>query len=314
MEKVIKKKKEEGKSSIINFFSNPLVGFVGSTASVIALVFYITSSIYGKPRKELTFYGNPVKTSIVKAGRSSALGIVWNDEKLASDVTASQIAIWNNGKRTIERNDILEDIVIFTQPKTRIIESKILKTSRDVIDLVLDENNLKDGYLSVSWRILEQNDGGVVQLIYAGNEDVKISIKGIIKEQPKIRQIEYASKIKSPLEQMNENAKQNKILAFFLLAIAISYSLMPIWMARAKSKRKERLKKKLGLLDPEKDKGEIEFLETRIADFEGLKGLTAGIPGSPYILIVVIAGIILTWAASIYYFLISPVPGPPFGF
>jgi hypothetical protein len=199
------------KSWLIRFYSNPLVGFIGSTASIIGLVVFVLSVIHGRTNRDLSYYCNPIRTSIVKSGRSSVLEVVWNNEKLSTDVTGSQVAIWNNGKRPIEKSDILEEIEIFTQPKTPILEADIIKTSRNVIDLVLNKDKLNDGCISVSWKILEQFDGGTIQVIYAGDEVVKLSIRGIVKEQRNIRQLEYTSKIMSPLDQIEAYTKDNRL-------------------------------------------------------------------------------------------------------
>jgi hypothetical protein len=65
--------------------------------------------------------------------------------------------------------------------------------SRDIIGLKLDEGKYEEGRIGISWTILEQNDGGVIQLIHEGDINVEIKVDGVIEGQRNINQLERGS-------------------------------------------------------------------------------------------------------------------------
>ena len=58
--------------------------------------------------------------------------------------------------------------------------------THDVIGLKLDASQCDQGRLGVSWEILEERDGGIVQMIYAGSPDLKITAQAISEGQRRI--------------------------------------------------------------------------------------------------------------------------------
>lgn len=72
--------------------------------------------------------------------------------------------------------------------------------------MALDLSRLSSGEVGVSWDILEKNDGGVLQLVYAGlricgTEDVGIDAGAVIEGQPAIVRPDYSRTLPSPSEQ-----------------------------------------------------------------------------------------------------------------
>lgn len=176
------------------FFSNPLVGIIGSIASVVSLILAVYFYVGGKQFPELTYFVNPAKAIVMKAGQSSRLTASYDNKIIDSDITATQIAIWNNGKTSIRQNSILKPLIIYTADGTPILEATIRKVSRDVANIKLQTNELQKGRLVVSWDILEQNDGGIIQLIYAGSPDINILAEGVIEGQKEIKRVEIDHK------------------------------------------------------------------------------------------------------------------------
>ena len=56
------------------------------------------------------------------------------------------------------------------------------------MSLKVDEAHLSDGEVPITWKILEKNDGGVIQIIYAGGTQVQIAGSGVIEGQAFIKQ------------------------------------------------------------------------------------------------------------------------------
>ena len=74
----------------------------------------------------------------------------------------------------------------------------------------------QNGRVTISWQILEQNDGGIIQLIYTGNPEVNIRVDGVIEGQKEIEQIVYGEKLTSPDEQFRKATSQTLFMVFFL--------------------------------------------------------------------------------------------------
>jgi len=181
-----------GRGRMYTFFSNPWVGIVGTAAGIVGLlltiVFYLRSASY----PDLVYLDSTVRTIVVKQGTTSRLGVVFDGRPLTQDVTASQVALWNRGRQPIRRAAVLQPVTITTEPRVPILEATIRKTSRDVVGLDLDRTRLADGEVSVSWNILEEGDGGVVQLVYAGDAGTRIRCRGVIEGQRGVREFEAA--------------------------------------------------------------------------------------------------------------------------
>ena len=192
------------RSGFFRFFSNPWVGIIGSVASIVsvplALIFYFESV----SQPDLVYYTNPVRTIVVKQGTASHLTVSFDGHPLTQDVTAVQIAIWNRGRQAIRKEAVLHPLVIKTNPKVPILEAIIQRRSRDVVELTVDQSSIAQGEVSISWNILEQSDGGVVQLVYASSPDVQIQCETVIVGQPAIRELKYGGTLKSPGEQLRE--------------------------------------------------------------------------------------------------------------
>lgn len=173
--------------SVLRWYAkNPVVGLVGTIASVIAIPLAIALTFMTIKSRELSFYINPVRTIIVRSGRSSDLHVLYQGQPVSSDVTALQVALWNAGRESIEPEHILEPIILKTDPRVPILEANIRSRSRTVTGISLDMRHLADGLVGINWRILEHDDGAVIQLIIAGPISENITASGLMKGQPTI--------------------------------------------------------------------------------------------------------------------------------
>ena len=207
-------------SGLLGFFANPWVGIVGSIASIFGLS--LTVYFYFQTRKypELVYYANPAEAVIVKQGMASRLAVSFDGHPLSHDVRALQIAIWNRGLEPIRRAAVLQHVILKIEPCVAILEATVLKKSREVIDLELDQSRFSKGEVSLSWNILEHNDGGVIQLIYAGGPNSKVQCLGVIEGQRFIHEIRLPANVKSGSEQIRE-IMQFRFLYYFAIGFAI---------------------------------------------------------------------------------------------
>lgn len=176
----------QGRSAVVRFFSHPMVGFVGALASILGFLFAFYFYYQGREIPELTYFINPAKATIVKTGQAQGLAVFHSGIPIDSDVTAVQIALWNAGKKAIKSEHILKSVVISTLPPRRILEASLRKPTRDVVAFGLDLSSTDQGRVGLEWRILEQDDGAVIQVIFAGSSDTELLISGTLEGQKDI--------------------------------------------------------------------------------------------------------------------------------
>lgn len=288
-------KSTKEKSKFFRFLSNPLFGSISAILTIVSIILVIYFYSEGKSKRELKYYCHPVKATVVKAGQTSSLKVFCENEKIESDVTAVQVAIWNSGKKSIKKDDILEPIILYTEPNTSIIDAAIRKQTREVTNLSIDRDSFKEGFIPVSWRILENNDGGIIQVIFAGGPDVEILAKGIIEGQKTIKQVKYLRKVRGPKEQIEYDIFNYRLMACLYLGVAIYSVLLFI--------RRYRLKKRLMMLE--------ETIERKviIEKKELMKEL-----GKRAFLIVHFLLMVSLFAVFVILLIFSKRLGPPFGF
>jgi hypothetical protein len=312
MKRIRGMKSNKEKSRLIRFLSNPLFGFISAILAIISLILVIYFYSEEKSKRELKYYCHPVKATVVKAGHTASLEVFCENEKIKSDVTAVQVAIWNHGKKPIKKEDILEPIILYTEPNTLIIDVAIRKQTREVINLNIDRNFFKEGFIPVSWQILEHNDGGILQIIFAGSSDVEILAKGTIEGQRSIKRIKYAGKIKTPSEQIKYEVAEYKIAGFVLLVNGILMFFILIFSI-VKKPKSEKLYEEIEKADDEKLRAKV--LEEFEIELEKERNLFDRIISSKaFIKTFFLIGGICSFIASVYFFLKSGAIGPPFGF
>jgi hypothetical protein len=97
------------------------------------------------------------------------------------------VEIWNAGKESIRSEHVLSPVILQTSPRVPILEVRLKHASRPVCGISLDELQLADGKVGVAWKILEHNDGAIVQLIVAGPSNVTVVRQGSVEGDPAVR-------------------------------------------------------------------------------------------------------------------------------
>jgi len=220
----------------MSLFSNPIVGMIGWSATILSLFLGIYFYIQSTKKRDLVYYVNPAQAVVVKTGETSNLHVSYGDRELKSDVTAAQIAIWNRGNESIRPESVLEPVTIRTSPSVPILEASIRKKSRGVVDITLDQSRLSEGVVGMKWNILEQRDGAVIQIVYAGPPSINIEVSGVFEGQDQIRNLKYleenVTKPPWPFAFMGSNIRLGQIfLVFGVLLFGIVYSrlLQILW-------------------------------------------------------------------------------------
>lgn len=193
-----------------------LLGWIAAGIST-AMAIYFHSQIREMP--ELTYSIKPVRGVVVRSDITSKIEIYYEKKKIETDITAVQVVLWNAGKRTIRKDDVMNPIIINTENNTPIIEAKIKSVTREVTGLGINTEEIKLGRVSVDWDILEQADGATIQIIYEGKTDLGISVSGIIEGQRQINYLEPPEGTIYKREFPRSLRKYFEIEATFIIAI-----------------------------------------------------------------------------------------------
>jgi hypothetical protein len=232
--------KTEASRALLTIFSSPRVGLIGTLLGTLLGVVGILLSIYvyreSREYPELTYYVHPVKASVLKSGKASKLQCDFEGQPITSDITVAQVAIWNQGKRSIKRNNILKPVVLYATNAAPILQATLRKQSRDVVNLEIDRKELQSGKLMVSWAILEQNDGAVIQLTYAGGPDVAIVLDGVVEGQGNVQRVDYTGRLPTPEEQYRSRVSSDRTFRWIMLAMGSFAIISSLWMLRRSNK------------------------------------------------------------------------------
>lgn len=217
-------------SKAFNFFSNPIVGVLGSIASLLGLILAVFFYFSAEKSPELVYSIHPTKSVLVAKDISSDISVFYKDEAITdSDIVAVSLSIWNDGNSSIRTSSILEPILINLGHDVRILEATVTKASRTVTGIeISDEDEMfKKGNVSLSWKILEGGDGGNIQIIYAGSKDAELKITGIIEEQGEPVKLSTLSMEPSKLSPFTE-IKLIKWLVPFILLSSVFFAVLII--------------------------------------------------------------------------------------
>jgi hypothetical protein len=217
-ESVSKQEPEKPKKNFWQFFTHPVLNFISLILAILGFFFgfyfYYSAKIY----PQLIVFVHPVKPTIVKAGQASDIKTFYKDKEINTDVSVAQVVIWNQGKASIKKEQVLKPIVLFTDNNAPILEAAIRKSTREIIQLNLSQDEIQKGRLPISWNILEQSDGGVIQIIYAGDSQTRILLEGVIEGQKHIDNFTIPTEIKSTEEKdIINNSFINRYLPIFAM-------------------------------------------------------------------------------------------------
>lgn len=277
--------------SLSRLFSWRLVGIIGSIGSIAGVVVSVYFYSVSKESPNLTYFVHPARAIVLRTNQTSNLTVQFDGQDLASNVTTAQIAFWNAGNKPIRQADILKPLVIRTGDGSRILEVRLRKSSRDVVQIALNVSRLMDAVVEIGWNILEQNDGGVIQIVYAGDETVDIQATAVVTGQREIATRAYGHELRSIAEEYTYRQRAYYRLPIYIIIILSAGLLTSASLSFF-------MKNEIGdLLFRSKKDSEVYFYRiTKVI----------------YIIPIIMAS--LTAALGIFLLLWVPPSEPPFGF
>ncbi len=159
-----------------------LVGAIGAGVSVY---FYSES----REARDPVFIVDPNRTEIISHARVEAapIRVLRHDGRaVMGDLSALRFYFWNAGKTSIRPPNILDTIRITLEEPADIVDYKILKRSRPItgIDLRPHRAGGRVNTLTLTFAILEHDDGMAGQIIYEGANVAPLRIAGVIEGVP----------------------------------------------------------------------------------------------------------------------------------
>jgi hypothetical protein len=157
------------------------LGVFGSISSIIGIALAIHFFNLTKEIREPFFFDYPVKTKLIESKflNDAPFKIFrLNGEEIKRDVSSSTFYFWNQGKKPIRTEDILDSLIVSLYDSSEILKFEVLGQSREVCKFNLVQINKHQ--LKLDFNIVEQFDGCVAQIIYIGDANQKLQIKGNI--------------------------------------------------------------------------------------------------------------------------------------
>lgn len=100
-------------------------------------------------------------------------------------LTRSLVVIWNDGERTINQADVVDSdpLVLDAGNGAEILSASVVKSSRDVIQLICRPNDHMLHQILISFAFLDSKDGGVIEVLHTG-ERRHLKLLGTVKGMP----------------------------------------------------------------------------------------------------------------------------------
>lgn len=159
---------------------NPWTVLFGAISFFLAI--YAIYDAKNEPNLQVVF--DPDTATKIVTALTPDIEVRYKGSVVAGEVSSQVIRFWNAGKRPIESQDILKQLQIKAAPDATILDVRIKQQTRDVITVVpiiVDKSTL-----SLTWRILENDDGASIQVIYQGSSDSKFTVEGAVRGQKNI--------------------------------------------------------------------------------------------------------------------------------
>ena len=179
---------EASSGSTLEWFAkNPVIGFLGTLASIIGLLLAVVIYFATEKHREIVYQISRSPTTVVQSGKSSDLRVYFRGSELTGDVSSLQICVWNAGGESVRRENILSKAVsVNLGPVATILTARLAKTTRSLTGFTCQSPSLRS--VSCSWDILEKNDGGLLDIIYLGKAGIE-SVNGEIEGQLPLKEI-----------------------------------------------------------------------------------------------------------------------------
>ena len=180
-----------------NPWMSALSFFLALLGIILAIIFFIRGRRTKEPRYTIR------STNLMRDFTSSlaALEMMYAGERI-SNLTATKLAFWNNGKDTINGGDIAsaDPLMVKVNDGYKILDSNVLYVKNAANQFSI--NHSDDGsHVLIQFDYLDADEGGVIQLLHTGKSSDDIEVCGTIKGagKPNRRSIPMLKNLPFPL-------------------------------------------------------------------------------------------------------------------
>jgi len=205
-----------------------LVGFTGTVLSILSFKKKKIKPVYIKRT-----------THLVQQKLSDVEGLsLQYDNQDIKNLTITNIAIWNAGKKTLKHSDIStnDKLRIETRKGVTVLRHSILKVSNQANGITTNIND-DNSSINVNFDYLDYNEGIAYQFIHNGESSNDILIKGSIIGFGKIKSNdgEFKSKLRIVLEEPLGKVTPGKDdkSSMFRIVIIVSFILIGSTLIRS---------------------------------------------------------------------------------
>ncbi len=223
--------------TLIDFLSaNPWLNLLFLILAVGSII--ISLILYLKSRKEkilvyVTKSFNLIHNSVAKV---PGLSIKYEGNTLDT-LTLTKIAFWNNGKGTINSNDIAptDNLVVFPNEDILILEAAITYKSRESNNFGVAK---KGNSIAVNFDYIDFHQGVIIDVYHTGQTDKSLLIKGTVKGGHEvglgtIPKYYLLEKILQPLDKLKPQNKLkpwNIFLRVILVVLILPIIILPMFI------------------------------------------------------------------------------------
>jgi hypothetical protein len=159
----------------------------GEWIGIVGLVVALLAWWHSTKTRDVSVRVSPIVVEVVKSGVASDLSIFYLGMPITSDLRAYQIAVWNGGREPVRREDVLKPLTLSWSTNNRVVEIKVVKSTRGEAEFTMNSVDYEARVAKFDWRILENADGGLIQLLVQGAERPVLSVSGTIVGQDRIQ-------------------------------------------------------------------------------------------------------------------------------
>lgn len=198
--------------------------YVGYFIAVVSILIgsYVSWYYYDKTLqfRQPRFAADFVPQTIYDAKKELRLPLkVTRDDgtPLEKSVHSANHVFWNAGNLPISAQDVLTPVrVRVLDPEAEVLAVTIARPSRKVVDCKVTRDG-KDSFI-LTFRILEQDDGCLINVIYSGPQSIKYAVEG---EMVGVRKIEARTETAWDILKRDENSNSTikRVLPVFASAI-----------------------------------------------------------------------------------------------
>ena len=169
-------------SEIISLITNnPWIALTSLTAGIISTIFAFYSYFKNKKQRTPTYAKrtiNLIKDNVKKIGAVE----IFFQNKLIKNLSITKIAFWNDGKETINLDDVAKNDLIKFKIKDdyKILDAKIIyeKNPANAFHISTSPDNK---HISLTFDYFDFGEGIVLEISHTGNNSSDFSILGSIK-------------------------------------------------------------------------------------------------------------------------------------